>query len=246
MDTVLLYSYLLVELKKAKVLLAQIHCDNDPENLHQYRVAVRRVQSLIRTYIEERSAFEEGLKSLLKSTNILREIDVFVTGVDAVRYPLLLSDLRRYRVSLYRRLWSSDTVRIQENSLGHLIDALDTLVCSLSNTELVNIGLEHYDEAISLKKELGRKSSTKKIHKVRICCKRARYALEFIEVGRLHSVGKKIKKCKKILNRFGDIQDTANQLELLKHFCKTTPSGECDALYKERKKAFKRVKKQFL
>lgn len=245
METKLLYNYLLVELKKAKVLLAQIHSDSYPENLHQYRITLRRVQSLVSTYIKERSAFEERLKPLLKSTNILREIDVFVMGVDAVRYPLLLSDLRRYRASLYRKHWGSDIIRIQGAILEQLIDALDTLACSLSNMQLVKRGVERYDKALSLKKELGRKSSAKKIHKVRISCKQARYALEFIEASRLHRVDKQIRRCKKILRRFGDIQDTANQLEMLKEFCKTTPSDGCDALYKERKKAFKTLKKQF-
>ncbi len=245
MESKLLYNYLLVELKKAKVLLAQIHSNSDPENLHQYRVGLRRVRSLIGIYVKKRSAFEERLKPLLKSTNILREIDVFVMGVDAARYPLLLSDLRRYRASVYRKHWDSDIIRIQDAILEQLIDALDMPTCSLSNTQLVKRGLECYDKALLLKKGLGHKSSAKKIHKVRISCKQARYALEFIEAERLHRVDKQIRRCKKILNRFGDIQDTANQLELLKDFCKTTPSDECDALYKERKQTFKKLKKQF-
>jgi len=32
------------------------------------------------------------------------------------------------------------------------------------------------------------------------------------------------------------IQDAANQLELLKHFCKKHPCKECETLMKERKK----------
>ncbi|MCJ7766471.1 MAG: CHAD domain-containing protein, partial [Thiovulaceae bacterium] len=129
-----------------------------------------------------------------------------------------------------------------QNTLHRLIVELDTLQYVLSDKAVVEIGLKPYKEAIALKKELSRKSSANKIHKVRIRCKLARYTLEFIEESGLHEVGKKIKKCKKILNHFGEIQDTANQLALLKDFCKIHSSIECKALYKERKKAFKKLK----
>ncbi|MGB5964767.1 MAG: CHAD domain-containing protein [Sulfurimonadaceae bacterium] len=80
------------------------------------------------------------------------------------------------------------------------------------------------------------------MHKIRIRCKQARYSLEFIEASDLKSVAKEIKNCKKILNHFGAIQDAANQLDLLKHFCKTYATYECLTLHKGRKHAFKSLK----
>jgi CHAD domain-containing protein len=242
MKSMLLPTYLLNNLQNAESLLPQIHSDSDAENLHQYRVSLRRARSVIKVYLHESHDFEQALKPLLKSTNELREIDVLVMGVDAERYPLLLSDLEGYRNSLYRQQWDSETLQTHQNTLQRLIAELNTLQYALSDKVLVEIGLIQYEEAIALKKELSRKSSADKIHKVRIRCKLARYTLEFIEESSLKKVGKKIKKCKKILNHFGEIQDTANQLALLKDFCKNHASIECRLLYKERKKAFKKLK----
>lgn len=238
----LLPTYLLNHLQNAESLVPQIYSDSDAENLHHYRVSLRRARSVIKVYLKESRPFEEALKSLLKSTNELREIDVLVTGIDAVRYPQLLSDLARYRNALYQKQWDSETVHSHQETLHRLIAELDTLQYVLSDKALVEIGLMQYKEAIASKKELSRKSSAKKIHKVRIRCKLARYTLEFMQESSLKEVGKQIKKCKKILKRFGEIQDTANQLALLKYFCKNHASIECRVLYKERKKAFKKLK----
>jgi len=242
MKSMLLPTYLLNHIQDAEALLPQIHSGSDAENLHQYRVSLRRARSVIKVYLNESRDFEEALKFLLKSTNELREIDVLVMGIDAVRYPQLFSDLAPYRNALYQKQWGSETVQTHQNTLHRLIAELDTLQYVLSDKTLVKIALKQYEEAIALKKELSRKSSAKKIHKVRIRCKLARYALEFIEESSLKEVGKKIKKCKKILNHFGAIQDTANQLALLKDFCKSHASIECRALYKERKKVFEKLK----
>ncbi len=242
MKSTLLPTYLLKHLQNAESLLPQIHSGSDPENLHHYRVSLRRARSLIKVYLKKSHDFEEALKPLLKSTNKLREIDVLVMGIDGVRYPQLLSDLKQYRNALYQQQWDSETLQTHQNTLHRLIAELNMLQYVLSDKVLVDIALMHYEEAIALKKELSRKSSAKKIHKVRIRCKLARYTLEFIEESSLKEVGKKIKKCKKILNHFGKIQDTANQLALLKDFCKNHASTECRLLYKERKKAFKKLK----
>ncbi|MBU1642269.1 CHAD domain-containing protein [bacterium] len=242
MKSILLPAYLLNRLQNAESLLPKIHCSSDPENLHHYRVSLRRARSLMKVYLKESRDFEEALKSLLKSTNELREMDVLVLGIDSVRYPLLLSDLAQYRNDLYQKQWNGEIVHSHQNTLHRLIAELDTLQYVLSDEALVEIGLNQYEKAIASKKELNRKSSAKKIHKVRIRCKLARYTLEFIDDSGLQEVGKQIKKCKKILNHFGKIQDTANQLALLKDFCKSHSSSECEALYKERKKAFKKLK----
>lgn len=242
METLLLHAYLSKQLKRAESLLPQIHSGSDFEKLHQYRVSLRRARSVIKVYLKQSDAFEEILKSLLKPTNALREIDVLVTGIDGVRYPLLLSDLKQYRSGLYRQQWGAETIQTAKSILHRLLADLDTLECSLPDAQFIKIGLKRYEQAIALQKGLSRKSSAKKIHKVRIRCKQARYALEFIEESGLQKVGKQIKKCKRILDRFGDIQDTANQLKLLKDFCKNHSTSECRSLYKERKKAFKLLK----
>lgn len=244
METSPLHMYLFMQIERAEKLLSKIHSNSDPEYLHKYRVALRRARSILKVYLKNDDALADMLKPLLKSTNLLREIDVFVMGVDEVKYPLLLADLKKYRTDLYLKHWSADTVRADINALARMFEELHRFECFVEETMLVAIGLERYKEALALKKKLSHKSSTKKIHKVRIRCKQARYALEFIEASGLKEVGKQITKCKEIMKHFGDIQDAANQLDLLKSFCRAHMSDECERLYAERKKAFQGLKRR--
>lgn len=237
-----LHTYLLAQLKRAEGLLQQIHSDRDYENLHQYRVCMRRIRSLLLVYFKESDRPEDILKPLLKSTNILRETDVFVMGVDAMQYPLLTKELKKYRKEIYLQHWSEDTLQVHLKALNRLLEDLPTRQQKVPDAFLSNIALEQYEEVLVLTKGLSDISSAKKIHKVRIRCKQARYVLEFIEESGLRSVGKEIKKCKNIQKHFGDIQDAANQLKFLKHFCKIYGSDECHSLYKERKAALKSLK----
>ncbi len=243
MKTPLLFTYLLKLLQNAESLLPQIHSGSDVEHLHKYRVSLRRAHSLIKIYLKAHRDFNASLKPLLKSTNALREIDVLMMSIDAEKYPSLLSQLVRYRNNLYQQQWHSEIVYWHQNTLHQSIDQLGKLQYDLSNDALIEIGLNQYHKAIASKKRLSHKSRAKKIHQVRIDCKLARYTLEFIHESDLIDVSKQIKKCKKILNHFGDIQDTANQLALLQDFCQSHSSSECKALYKERKKTFKKLKK---
>jgi len=242
MKSTLLSVYLLKRLQNATSLLPQIHSGSDPEHLHQYRVSLRRAHSLIKVYLKAHRDFSASLKPLLKSTNALREIDVLIMSINAEEYPSLLSNLVRYRNNLYQKLWHSEIVHQHEHTLRQSIDQLGRLQYDLSNEALIEIGLNQYQKAIASKKRLNHKSRAKKIHQVRINCKLARYTLEFIHESHVLDVRKQIKRCKKILNHFGDIQDTANQLALLKDFCKSHASSECKALYKARKKTFKKLK----
>lgn len=244
MKSTLLPAYLLKLLLNAESLLSKIHSGSDPEYLHKYRVSLRRAHSLSKVYLKKSRDLETALKPLLKSTNELREIDVLVMGVDSKQYPVLISELAQYRNDLYQQLWHDEIGQSHENTLHRLMAELGRLQTVLSDEALVEIGLNQYQKAMALKKELSHKSPAKKIHQVRIRCKLARYTLEFIQESGLLEVGKQIKKCKKILNHFGEIQDTANQLELLKGFCQTHSSSECQALYKERKKAFNKLKEK--
>ncbi|PLA73764.1 hypothetical protein CYQ88_09530 [Hydrogenovibrio sp. SC-1] len=238
----LLFSYLLKLLQNAESLLPQIHSGSDVEHLHKYRVSLRRAHSLIKIYLKAHRDFNAPLKSLLKSTNELREIDVLMMSIDAEEYPSLLSDLVQYRNNLYQERWHIEIVDKHKNELHQSITQLNQLQYDLSNEALIKIALNQFQNAIALKKQLSHKSSAKKIHQVRIDCKLARYTLDFIHDKGLHDVNKQIKKCKKILNHFGDIQDTANQLALLKDFCESHSSSECKALYNSRKKTFKKLK----
>lgn len=239
----LLVTYLSAQLTRAEILLMQIALDKDPENLHQFRVSLRRSISVMSTYVDDDKTLKKMLKPLLKSTNVLREIDVLVMGIDESKYPVLLHDLSAYRAVLYKKHWNSEKIAMHLHVLQEASKVLATVQQNIPNAMLCKTALREYGQAMALSKELTPDSKAKQIHKVRIQCKKARYTLEFIEASGLLEVAEKIKKCKNILNHFGAIQDAVNQLDLLKHFCKDCASTECDRLYKERKQELKRLKK---
>lgn len=239
----LLITYLSTQLKKAEIRLMQIAFDKDVENLHQFRVALRRSLSVMSTYFYDGKYLTKELKPLLKSTNLLREIDVLVLSVDEAKYPALLHELKIYRVALYKKHWRSEKVAILLRTLQDVSKLLARAQQKMPDALLYETAMQEYTQAMVLSKELTPKSEAKEIHKVRIRCKKARYTLEFIEASGLGEVAQAIKQCKKILNHFGAIQDATNQLELLKDFCQTSTSIECNRLYQERKQELKRLKK---
>ncbi len=239
----LLFTYLSGQMKRAEMLLMQIALEKDPENLHQYRVALRQSLSVMSIYIRDDKALKKRLKPLLKATNVLREIDVLVMGLDGSKYPILSSDLKIYRTALYKKHWNREAVEANLRRLEDMQSTLATVQQEIPNEMLYKTALREYAQAMALTKVLTPESKAKQIHKVRIRCKQARYTLEFIEASGLLEVAQKIKKCKNILNHFGAIQDATNQLDLLKDFCHNCTSAECNRLYKERKQELKRLKK---
>lgn len=239
----LLFTYLSAQLTRAEMLLIQIELDRDPENLHHFRVALRRGISVMSIYMHEGKALKKRLKPLLKSTNELREIDVLVMGLDESKYSTLFSDLKIYRAALYKKHWNREAVAAHLRRLQDMQSTLATVQQKIADEMLYETALREYEQAMALTKGLTPESKAKQIHKVRIRCKQARYTLEFIEASGLHEVAESIKKCKKILNHFGAIQDAANQLDLLKDLCKVYGSAECYGLYRERKEELKRLKK---
>lgn len=235
MNTSPLHDYLSEQLKSAESRLPHIHVDGDTEALHQYRVALRRSRSVIRLYCGKGHAMEAIIKPLLRSTNALREIDVFIQGVDPNDYPKVFSALHDERNALYERQWCADTVRTHLNTLHRLREDLKSSSLAFAPATLVATAHSALNAASGARKALKRQSAPAKIHKTRIRYKEARYAMEFLHQSHLDTVVDEIKKCKRILNRYGAIQDAWNQLEFLKAFCNHHRTKECRRLLQARK-----------
>jgi CHAD domain-containing protein len=245
METRPLHLYLEVQLRHALGLLPAIGPEEDIERLHRYRVALRRCRSLLRTYAPHADAFDAVLGRLLKSTNPLREIDVLVAGIDEERYGKLSRKLERYRTKLYGRRWNAETLRMHLNALHRLLDELDGLDIDTDDpAELTETAMQRYAEAKAAAASLHRHSDPETVHDVRLHYKAARYALEFLDRSGLAKTKKKIAKSKKVLARYGAIQDASDQLAFLKRFCRRHPSKGCKKLSRERKKALKQLKRR--
>jgi len=241
----ILKSYLIGQLTAAIKQLHAIGPDADIESLHQFRVALRRFRSILSAFSKKHTAPDAIVKSMIKLTNPLRETDVFLASVEPGNYPILHAALSRYRTKLYQDIWGADTTERIERALEALIGDLSKLKLDPGNKKLLRIGKHLYKRAVKSHKKLTKDSEEELIHETRLRYKRARYALEFLDESGLIDAGKKIKKAKKAQEHFGAIQDAVNQLAWLHEFCTQHPSGECSALYDERKKALKSLKKAF-
>ena len=73
-----LTKYLTYQLYHAIQLALKLSKESDIEHLHQFRVAIRRSRSLLRLYMPEYYALQEILRGIVRQTNILRELDVFI------------------------------------------------------------------------------------------------------------------------------------------------------------------------
>jgi len=215
------------------------------ESLHRFRVALRRFRSVLAAYTTDMYAPDVIVKSMVKLTNRLRETDVFLASIDPSEYPKLHQALTQFREKQYKKLWKPETAERFGHSLDTLMGDFDALKLDPGAKKLIRTGEKLYDAAKKAHKALTKDSKEEKIHETRLLYKQVRYLLEFLNESALIDAEKKIRKVKTTLDHFGAIQDAVNQLDWLRRFCDKHPSDECHALYAERKKALKELKKAF-
>jgi CHAD domain-containing protein len=238
-----LTKYLTYQLFHAFQLLPKISEESDIEYLHQFRVSIRRSRSLLRLYLPEYYALQEVLRSAVRQTNILRELDVFVASVDPDVYPKLVKLLHDYRNEQFDAVLTDHFREQTRHALNRLYDDLTQLNPAIEDERLIVMAEKHFQGCVADYDALTKKSSEEELHELRIRFKITRYALEFLEQSGLHSEKEKIKSCKKIQDHLGAVQDAANQFRFLKSFCETHATKECRQLLKARKGELKHLKK---
>ncbi|WP_321462589.1 CHAD domain-containing protein [uncultured Vibrio sp.] len=251
----ILANFLISEFDYAKSLEEGLILAQDPEFNHQYRVSLRRIRSLCLLLKDLLPPFEQkllkpNLKLMMKKTNLLRDLDVFVN--DKPRY---LAMLPEHKTSL-EHIFSI----IDDHQLEAQRNVADWLRSStyLSTSILIENSLyraqhnEHHSETVDplsfannkiltqfkqVSKAINKISDTsqdKVIHALRIKCKSLRYLLECFST--LYSKDQhkdNVKHLKSLQDKLGDFNDTATQITFFSHLRKTS------AKQKQDKKALK-------
>lgn len=237
-----LTKYLTYQVYQALLMVRKIGPDEEISYLHQFRVALRRVRSLQTLYLPDSVSFPPELKTFLKTTNPLREFDIFLLSVDPNIHKHSLKELRSIRYQQYEnavteefRLKLYTLLNTFYDSLIQSNPSIDEFQCEQMTQDHYRLGLERYFA-------LSEKSTKKELHKVRIHFKTSRYALEFLHEAFLKNETKKIDECKKIQDRLGNIHDLYNQVEWLKTLCREYPKKEFKQLLMERKKSLKKIR----
>lgn len=243
MRTSPLTKYLTYQIYHAVHLICQIASDKDSADIHQFRVTLRRVRSLLKLYVEDSAAFPPLLKNSVKQTNVLRELDVLLSTIRPKNYPKtfkLLSILRQKHFhSIVTDTFKHDVI----HALHRYYDDLYGMKQDSKSKQWVKTTEEFYRTCVSEYSELSEDATKKELHALRIKFKAARYSLEFLSESTLADEDEKINKCKMYQDILGTIQDTFNQVSWLKKIYKEYPTKELEKLIRKRKKKLKSLKK---
>lgn len=236
-----LIRYLRDQLHTARLNLPRVYATADPENLHRFRVALRRTRSLLQLYLPESHTLLDTIRTVFKPTNILRELDLLLLSLEKSSYPKLYEAFQSYRDERYRLVVTQIYIEQSMRLLEKLIDELLAIKVVYTDEELINKALKHYRKTKTAYKMLTSDSKAKELHRVRIEFKTSRYALEFLKESGLTSEKKKRRYAEQKQDQLGALHDAYSQLLLLKQFCKASQLDECRRLYKKRKKAYRRL-----
>lgn len=218
----------------------------DPEDVHQMRVAVRRLRAILRA---SRPLFDprwvDGLRRELKWLGTVlggvRDLDVLhaylrsqLEALPAPERRAGQADRVRARAALRAALASPRYARL----LTRLHAAPVHPPTRPSSVPLPGIAASEFEKLRKAVARLPRPPSAEELHAVRIKVKRARYAAELVQpiIGR--RAGRFIAKAKKLQDILGEHQDAVVAEEYLRKVTERTPAAQARAqpLIKQQRK----------
>ncbi len=215
---------------EAKSRVPAVLTQNDDEELHQYRVALRKMHSILHEFANCMDRDIHGLlklelKSMIDPTNELRDMDVFLDNMDAYR-AMLQSKHKKSLKSVEKRLKkerdrSFDGVKsfVKSPEYVSMLSVVNDLTkedkfyssCSQNPIDKVlkNLLAQRYDAIRSEAKALSPKEGPKAFHKLRLSVKKLRYLVDtfahLFEPGSYTKVSKRLKSFQTRLGRLHDI-----------------------------------------
>jgi CHAD domain-containing protein len=169
-----------------------VRLGDDPENLHQHRVAARRTRAFIRTarrYLDPdwRRPLGESLQRLAEATGPVRDLDVVferlgpeVTGLDETEEAakaLILERLEAERNEGRHRLLQALESRDYRLLLARL-RVPPRLAHGVDDVPLESLAKKEFRRLAQAVDRLGKHPDEEELHRLRIALKRARYAAE--------------------------------------------------------------------
>lgn len=227
--------YLLAQFEYARSLEWGIIVGTEAEYLHQYRVSLRRCRSLSKLLKVLLPPFEfslitKRLVTLMKQTNLLRDLDVFLLNrksyaSETSQYQKAIEDLfteiEKLRFDEHKRVLDWLTSKeylsicvVVHNSLKRSVSA-DFGVMDIETQPFANKKiLTHLKKVARKSKRLDKNSPDSSIHKVRIQCKKLRYLMEYFSPLYSDPIHKSnVAVLKSLQDKLGDFNDTSTQLD---------------------------------
>ena len=220
----------------------------DPEELHDMRVASRRMRAAFRVfdgYLDDKALkpMRKGAQRTCASLGGVRDLDVFWGKTET--YIEGLTSERRVDLLPLREAWEAERERAREEMLDFLdgdrykrfVDRSAELLRTsdpwdvpgiTKDGEAVPRRLKHVVPTVIYARAGGvlaydewvtkPKVSLKGLHRLRIAGKRLRYTLEFFEEVLAPQAGDLVKQVKRLQDHLGDLQDAVVASELLRDF----------------------------
>ncbi|CAM3038113.1 CHAD domain-containing protein [Vibrio mytili] len=226
--------FLIAQLEFATSLEAGLIIGNDPEYNHQYRVTIRRTRSLCLLLHDlipksELSLIKPKLRVLMKKTNRLRDLDVFI--IDKAKYFNLLpaehssleelfAIIEKHQIAQQNIVsaWLlsneyTQTKTLIKNSLKRTAlyepKFKPIIPTRFANTQI----LAQLKKVKKASRNISEQSQDNVIHSLRIKCKALRYLLEcFSTLYSSPQHRENIKQIKHLQDKLGDFNDTSNQI----------------------------------
>jgi len=236
MEASSLTRYLHYQLYHARYSLHTFAKSKKEEHLHEFRIALRQTRSLVKLFLEDRLPFPAPLKAAIKKTNPIRELDVLLNSLDSSEYPKLLKQFSTYEKDTAKTLITQKFIEHVSMLLDQYYDLIAQRNPNFISDILIERVLTHYQHCLNTHKTLKKDAKPKTLHRLRIEFKNARYGFEFLEIADIYQSQEVIQHCKQFQNTLGAIQDTINQIDLLKKIYQKYPADEIKELVRKRKK----------
>lgn len=243
MKTNPLNQYLLYQLYHARVLVHSLKYDGKEEALHEFRVALRRIRSLIKLFLDDSVPFTKSLKTMMNATNTMRELDVLLNSISSAQFPKLFKQLSKHRQKIVQTLFTPafvhQTLLLLDKSSDYFFQNDSYFISEI----LMQKTLTHYQHCLDTYESLEKNTKSKTLHHLRVQFKNARYGFEFLEIADIHEAKEIIEHCKTVQNSLGGIQDAVNQIKLLKQMRREYHTSEIKELLKQRKNSLEKLQK---
>ncbi len=223
-----------------------IRDDHDTEFLHDYRVAFRKVRSVISlfkgVYSQETTDYlKEEFAALMQVTGRLRDLDVYL--LDKEHYfslvpnstheglELMFSSFEEERLQKHKLICATLTnkkykkgiVALQERFVKDLWEN-GPKATGNSHIFACKVIMKRYVKVCAIARTIDDSTDDEIIHELRIHCKKLRYLMEFFTPLFTRKKIKYLIKSLKILqDNLGDFNDYSVQQESLAAFLKTNP-----------------------
>lgn len=223
----------------------------DDDALHQLRVALRRVRSLLR-HIDSvpALALRRELGHLADATNAARDWDTLASRAVA---SLNSRDLQSVQPWLEENRAAAHLQVLQMLRSDEWSQAIARLEECIEHGELATVGQRHGDGDIArARHDAGRAWSkvqsaddNKHWHKLRLAIKELRYTLDSVPVGSQDAPKPKlIKHCKRLQDSLGTWHDTVVHVRMVEEFAHGLDHASQEALHNVLKKWCKRMERE--